>query len=472
MNLFKIAWRNLWRNKRRTAITAASVLFAVFFAIIMRAYQLGFYDHMIKSAIESYAGFLQIQHPEYQTDPSLENSFPCNATMLDSLDQLAGLKAVVPRIETFSLVSTGEQTKGAVIIGIDPERERKLSNPENQLVRYRITKESMAAIKASQKFSAEIQNQLGNLLNSSYANTGSLAMSLEMEKGTDAVIIEEIAKFCQFPGSYLQSGDSGVLVSDRLSKYLKLSIGDTLVLMGQGFHGASAAGLYPVRGIVKIAHPELDNKLVYMTLEQAQLFTGLENRVTSVAINLQNNSDENMLFMQNTLNEGFQNNVYVVKNWKEFNKVLVQQIESDNQSGQIFLGLLYFIIFFGIFGTVLMMIHERQREMGVLVSIGMRRTKLGMIIIIEMFFMGLIGVLSGIALSSPLIWYLHVNPMRLTGDMAQVMEDMGFEAVMPLAWFDNFIIWQGLIVALMVILASIYPLRKVFKLKEIEALRS
>jgi ABC-type lipoprotein release transport system permease subunit len=56
--------------------------------------------------------------------------------------------------------------------------------------------------------------------------------------------------------------------------------------------------------------------------------------------------------------------------------------------------------------------------------------------------------------------------------MAQVMEDMGFEPVMPLAWFDAYMVWQGLIVALMVVLASIYPLRKVFKLKEMEALRA
>jgi putative ABC transport system permease protein len=79
MNLLKIAWRNLWRNKRRTAITAASILFAVFFAILMRSIELGSYRHMIKSAIESYAGFLQVQHPDYQDDPSLENTINLTA---------------------------------------------------------------------------------------------------------------------------------------------------------------------------------------------------------------------------------------------------------------------------------------------------------------------------------------------------------------------------------------------------------
>jgi ABC-type lipoprotein release transport system permease subunit len=160
-----------------------------------------------------------------------------------------------------------------------------------------------------------------------------------------------------------------------------------------------------------------------------------------------------------------------VKNWKEFNPVLVQQIQSDNQSGKIFLGLLYFVIFFGIFGTVLMMIHERYREFGVMVSIGMRRTKLAAIMVIEMILMGMLGVLAGIAISLPILYFFNTYPLHLTGDLAQTMEDMGFEAVVPLAWKGAYIIWQGLIVALMVVLSCIYPLRKVLKIKEIEALR-
>lgn len=472
MNLLKIAWRNLWRNKRRTAITAASILFAVFFAIIMRSYQLGFYGHMIKSAIESYAGFLQVQNPDYQDDPSLENNFECSDSLLQVLDKTPGLKAVVPRIETFALASSGNQTKGVLIIGIDPERESMLANPAKNIVKYRLTKPVINSLKSNKDIPENIKQQLESSLNYSFANIGSIASHFELDPLLNKNVVDEIASASAFHGNYISVGKKSVLVSDKLSKYLKINVGDTLVLMGQGFHGSTAADLFEVAGIVKIPHPELDNKLVYMPLDKAQAFLDIENRVTSLAINLTDNRDENMLIMQDKLNSMFDQKQLTVKNWKEFNKVLMQQIESDNQSGKVFLALLYFIIFFGIFGTVLMMIHERKRELGVLVSIGMRKTKLGIIIIIEMFFMGLIGVLSGLALSSPLIWYLFKNPMRLTGDMAQVMEDMGFEPVMPLAWFDMYMVWQGLIVALMVVLASIYPLRKVFKLKEIEALRA
>jgi ABC-type lipoprotein release transport system permease subunit len=472
MNYIKIAWRNLWRNKRRTAITTASILFAVFFAILMRSFQLGFYDHMIKNAIESFSGILQVQHVDYEDDPSIENTFACSDSLLQKIEHVPGVKAVVPRIESISLVSTGELTKIAMILGIDPIREKELMNPEHLLVRYRFTPEIIEQLAKNNQLPKEVKSKLDMLKNNSYTNSGSIAMDLELGENKDNSALQIISEAGQYPGSMLMPGDSGVLVSDRLSKYLKLQIGDTLVLMGQGYHGTTAAGLYPVRGIVKIANPELDNKLIYMDINTARRYLDFDNQVTSLAVNIVDNTDEGMLTAQNLITKALRDTSVTVRNWKEYNKVLVQQIQGDNQSGKAFLGLLYFIIFFGIFGTVLMMIHERYREFGVMVAIGMKKTKLAVILIYEMILMGMLGVLSGIIISFPFLYILHNNPVRFRGDLAQVMINMGFEPVMPLAWINTYVLWQGLIVAFMVVLSCLYPLRKVLKLKEIDALRA
>jgi len=69
----QLAWRNLWRNRKRTLITAASVFFAIFFALIMRSFQLGTYDKMYSDVIRSYSGYLQLQHPSYLDEPGLDN---------------------------------------------------------------------------------------------------------------------------------------------------------------------------------------------------------------------------------------------------------------------------------------------------------------------------------------------------------------------------------------------------------------
>jgi ABC-type lipoprotein release transport system permease subunit len=472
ISYIKIAWRNLWRNKRRTAITTASILFAVFFAVFMRSFQLGFYDHMIKNAIESFSGFLQVQHINYQDDPSLENTFECNDDFIVDIRKTEGIKAAVPRVETFALASSGNQTKGALVLGIDPESEKELSNPETFMVRFRITREVMKKLKESDQLSPEVKKNLSYIENRSYPNLETIALDLDVDPDEQKESLGLIASLSEIRGNYLTQDDDGVLVSDRLAKYLKLNIGDSLILMGQGYHGATAAGIYPVRGLVRIPNPELDNKLVYMTIGNAQYLTGLGNRVTTLAINLYDNSEKNMLLFEEKLNETINDPNVVVKNWMEFNEVLKQQIEGDSQSGQAFLALLYFIIFFGIFGTVLMMIHERKREFGVMVAVGMQKTRLAIIFVYEMFLIGILGVLAGTAVSLPILFYFNRFPVRLRGELAQIMENYGFEAVMPLQWIDMYVLWQGLIVALMVVLSCLYPLRKVFTLKEIDALRA
>lgn len=470
MNYLKLAWRNLWRNKRRTIITSSSILFAVFFVIVMRSFQLGSYDHLIKNNIESYMGFLQIQHPDYQDEMTIDNSLEYDDSFLNQILNTEGIKAVVPRIESFALASTGNQTKGVAVLGIDPEKERNLSNPEKRIVKYRISAKGIDALKA-QKVPVLIINKFNSLINNSYTSLNVLIADLDISKEEAAKYSDLFENTFSFNGASLKTGDEGALISDRLAKFLRISVGDTIALIGQGFRGSSAAGLFPVRGIIKIPAPDLDNKLVYISLSKAQELYGLEGRLTSVAINLNDNSDKGMLKAKEIIASQLPKNT-VVKTWKEFNQILLQQIQSDDKSGQIILGLLYFIVFFGIFGTVLMMVHERKREFGILIAVGMKRTKLAAITILEMLFMGLIGVVSGIILSLPLLYLGSEHPMRLKGEMAMMMENFGYEPIMPLLWVDTYVLLQGLIVALMVILSCLYPLKSVFKLKEMEAVRN
>lgn len=407
--VIKIAWRNLWRNKRRTIITASSIFFAIWFAVVMRSFQLGTYNHMIHLIIESYTGYLQVQNADFYDDPSIDNAFMPTTELMEAIRSTPNVKVAVPRIESFGLASTGSLSKGVIVAGISTEVEKFMSNPEQKLVQ-----------------NAEIKSR------------------------------------------YLSKNDDGILVSYRLSQYLKAGIGDTVVLMGQGYQGVSAAKLFPIRGIVKIPSIELDNKLIYMTIEQASEFYSLEGKITSIAINL--NEMDDMKQTQATMRKTLKNKELTIRNWEEVTPTLKQQIEGDSKSGQVFIAVLYVIIFFGIYGTVQMMISERKREFGVMVAIGMKRGKLAAIVTLEMLFLGLIGIVTGMLAAVPVILYGYYFPFRMTGEIAQMYMDYGFDPVMPMAWFGQYFFNQGLVVFLMVLIASLFPMKSILRINIIKSI--
>lgn len=462
-----MAWRNIWRNRKRTIITAASIFFAIFFAIGMRSFQLGTYGHMIHQSIEAYSGYLQVQSPDYFDEPGLDNAFEYNRQILDQINNNPEVKIAVPRVESFALASIGAKTKGVLVNGIDVEKEAELSNPERNLVQYRFLPELMEAVYQISELTETQKSNLKIYENASFSSLDKISLNCGIDNNE---ILKRIGELTAFEGNYLQANDDGILVSDRLSKYMQLAIGDTLVLMGTGYHGSTAAGLFPVRGIVKIQSPELDNKLVYMSLSRAQEFFSMKNMLTTLAININDNSK--MLSTQKALSNLLDKDLYVIKNWEEFNPILKQTIEGDSAGGIVFIAILYVIVFFGIFGTVLMMIAERKREFGVLNAIGMKKRLLMYVVVIEMIFIGTLGAVVGMAVISPLLYLGNKYPIQITGESAKLYEDMGFEAVMPMASFDNYFWWQALIVIVMVLLASYFPLKSIRKLKLMNALRA
>lgn len=413
MNNFKMAWRNLWRNRRRTMITVASVFFAIFFALIMRSLQLGTYDHMFRNVIESYTGYLQIQHEDFWDNKIIENTFLYTPELEQKIAGTKNVVSSVPRFESFALASSGPLTKGVLVMGIDPEKEKYLSDVKNKLVKN----------------------------NDSSKN------------------------------SYLTLGEKGLLVGEKLAAYLKISSGDTLVLLGQGYHGTTAAGKFRVNGIVRLPAPDLDNKIVYLPYDACQELFNAPGMLTSLAVSIKNNDDETIAGMIGSLGSQIDSPLKVV-GWRDMNKLMINQMDADSKSGMIMIIILYMVIAFGIFGTVLMMTAERRREFGVLVAIGMQKSKLVSIVTLEMIYIGILGIVSGIAVAWPVIIYGFYHPIRFTGEIAKMYEDYGMEPVMPFLPAGLYFLWQSVAVSVIVAIAIIYPIRKISKMQVVNSLKA
>jgi len=270
-------------------------------------------------------------------------------------------------------------------------------------------------------------------------------------------------------GSYLQAGDQAVLIAAGLAKKLNVKLNDTLVLFGQAYQGCLAAGKYKIKGILQLASPEMNNSFVYLPLKATQDLLNTENRITTLALILANPLEKMTLVAE--LRKQLSSD-YEIMDWEEMMPEISNHIKADGASFYIFSAVLYLIIGFGFFGTVLMMTAERKREFGMLISIGLKKLNLGLILLGETILITFLGVLSGILLSLPLVIYLNRNPIQFTGEMAKAYEKFGFEPVIPTAVDGTIFLSQASFVLVLTFIIGMYPIWHIHKLDAVKALRN
>lgn len=269
-------------------------------------------------------------------------------------------------------------------------------------------------------------------------------------------------------GTYLTKNDTALLVSQGLAERLKLTVNDTMVLIGQGYHGATAAGKYRIKGIVKFGTPELNDIAVFMPLTLAQDFFNAYGMITSYVLSLQ---DTKNLQPTAALVRGALGPAYEVMTWEEIIPDIKQHIETDTNSTKYIRAILYLLICFGIFGTLLMMMVERKFELGMLVAIGMKKAKLSLLLLYESVLTVLMGCIIGVIAGIPVVYYLSIHPVKMGKESAAAFERFGFEAIFPTSTDSSIFISQGIIVLLIGLLLSLYPIYKVIRLNPVTAMK-
>jgi len=211
----------------------------------------------------------------------------------------------------------------------------------------------------------------------------------------------------------------------------------------------------PVTGIIKLPFKAMDNAMILMSLVTAQEVFSCPDRITSLPMMIEDNRflDEVQEDIRVLLAKD-----QVIMSWEEMMPELLQNIEVENVSGLIMLAILYIVIGFGVFGTVMMMVSERARELAILVSLGMRKSKLLMIMAIETFLLSFVGVVTGILGSIPAIYYFVYNPIELTGGAAELYDQLSIEPIMTFSAQPSVFISQALVVFVIALITIIYPI--------------
>jgi len=403
-----MAWRNIWRNPRRTILTICAITFASVLLVFMLSFQFGSYETMINTSVKISTGHLQVQAAKYHEKKSIRFVIPDPLAVAEILDQIPEVAAYTFRGQAFALISSKDRTYGVAVTGIDPQKEARVS---------RIRK-----------------------------------------------LVHE--------GHFLMEGDGNrAVVGKLLAKNLRVKIGDELTLLGQGRDGSIAATVVQVKGIFSSGIDEFDRSTIQIPLAFFQETFSMGKAVHEVVIIAKSLSDVSRIKAKlkaalSTLDNGKPLKTF---DWQELMPGLRQAIEMDLVSGLIFYALLIIVVAFSILNTFLMAIFERTREFGVLMAIGTTPRRLTKVLLTESMVMTAVGIMAGILVGIGVTYYFQINGIDFSGG-SDLLSQFGITGRMYPKLSLLSVSIGPLMVLFFTFIAALYPALKVRRLRPVEAM--
>ena len=351
MILLRLAWRNLWRNRRRTLLTTTTMALGLTVLLVTLGLGDGGHLQMINSAVRNGSGHVVFQASGFQELGGLERTLSGpqrQAVAAWVAGQAADFEMVgaAPRIWASVLASSSDGSVGVQLIAVQPEAEARIS------------------------------------------------------RFAEAV----------FEGAFLTSQDSGrVVLGAGVARKLKVGLGDKMVLMGQGAGGEIESIVARVKGLIRTGLEEFDQVLVLTDLATAQDFLKLGHRVHQFAVLLE---DVDLAApLAQAARQAFPD--LAVLDWEQALPELADFIRIDDGGAYVFHFILFFLIAFMVFNTLLMSVLERGREFALLDAMGLVAGKRFLLVLLEASLIALLALLWGMALGLSLHAYLAVYGLPL-----------------------------------------------------------
>ena len=406
--LLKLAWRDIWRNRRRSLLTMGAIVFAVIIISLANSVQYGTYDAMEELVVRLYTSDVQVHRTGFQEERTL--SYSMEETEQDwatRFNEYPWIEAVSKRLTGFGLASSDSSSAGALIVGIEPETEGSISN---------------------------------------FANAPS-------------------------QGRALGTGDrQTVLLGATLAKNLNVGVGDSVVVLTQGYRNVMGADLYLIKGLVRTGNPDVDRAMMIMPLADAQYLFSMEGRFTEVVLRTRDFREAESYAA--ALQAALGTDQYEVLPWRAMMPELQQMRALDDAGNYVFYLFLVLLIGFEIFNTTTMSMMERVREFGVMMSIGMKPRQIGLLVAVELVLKVLLALAVGFLITFVAVSILKDNPIPLSGDFQQLYEDFGFTVEgISFSARPVIFIFPMLSVATVALLSMVYPILRMRRFSPVQALR-
>ena len=352
MNItLRLAWRNLWRQPRRTWLTIGAMVFSNALLVFMISLQFGMYDLMIDNTLQAFTGHIQVQAPGYKDDLKMRQVVPAVNALASDIRRETGLDRVAVRSAAFALVSSEDRSYGVQVFGADPQHEAQVS--------------SLPGLVRDGRFP------------------------------TDANAQE-------------------IVIGAVLARNLRVSVGDELTLLGSGRDGSFAAAVATISGIFDSGIADLDRNIAEVPLGFFNDVFYMEDAGHAIVVVTPNLDDveayrsriESLLPVGSNL---------VVHDWNALQPGLKQAIQADLSSAFFMYGVLVVLVAFSVMNTQLMSVLERTHEFGIVMSLGLTPGRLGRLVLLETVLMGLAGMLLGALAGGAITLWFSYNGFSYPG---------------------------------------------------------
>jgi ABC-type lipoprotein release transport system permease subunit len=351
MMIVTLAWRSLWRYRRRTLITLSAIVVGTALALFVITMADGMYKKLVDEAVRMGAGYVTVEHPDYSRDLSIALTVGNVPALLREARQVPGVINTKIIIQGQGVVSTGSGSTGVGIFGVDPKSERSVSPLAGRVL----------------------------------------------------------------DGRYIEGSDErGAVIGVSLAERLKLRPGKKLVVTTNDVNGDLVNEMLRVTGVFQMGMEEADGFLIHVPLDVARrIFRIGPDEATRVGLIL--DSPKDLRRALSDLRGRLSSRSAAVLPWQEVMPDLAGFMAIDKGFNYVFQAIIIFIIGFTILNTILMSVLERTREFATLLAIGTSPLRLRLQVAVESVLLGILGAGTGLAVGGAFSWYFQVRGIDFSG---------------------------------------------------------
>ena len=402
----RIAMRGLARNPRRAVLTAAATAFGLAAFVFLLSFVQGYLSQLVERSTGYITGDIQIQHEQFRNDMAPEYALPARTDLLDIIRSHDGVATAAPRVQGQVLISGPVKSQIVALTGIEPAAESRVTF-------------------------------------------------------IDRTVRE---------GRWLRSGsDREVAIGRKLAADLGIRLGDKLVMMTQALDGSLGSGAFRVAGIYETESPAFDGAFAFVTLPAAQSLLGLGNRVSTVALRLQDRGQAETIAAE--LAERLGMRAVAALPWRKLLPEVAQMIDYVRMNLRLIIGIGFGVVAIGVMNTLLMAVMERIREFGIMMALGTRPAAIVRVVIYEAIVLTVIGMVAGYLTGAAVVGYYASAGIDLSRYATGITTIPGLTGLIYPELATTSVVFPAATLFVLSVAATLYPAWKAARLNPVEAIR-